>query len=452
MSSYKAHNYQDHSYQHILDNNHCGLFLDMGLGKTVITLTAINQLIYREAEVNRALIIAPKHVTRNVWKQEAQKWDHLKHLRVSIVWGTVAQRIKALRVKADVYVINRENVVWLVNLFQSRLPFDMLVIDELSSFKNHASKRFGALKLVRDQPKRIVGLTGTPAPNGLLDLWSQVYLLDKGERLEKNITGYRERYFRSEKVEGFVSSYHLRKGSANTIYEKIKDICISMKAEDYLALPPVIFNDIWIDLDESVKRQYDKFEEEQVLQLKEGEITALSAAALITKLLQFSNGAIYHPDRSFSELHSGKLEVLDDIIQEAQGENVMVFYSYRHDLIRIKAKYPYARELKTPQDIIDWNLGRIRLLVLHPASAGHGLNLQDGGHIMVWYGWIWSLELYLQAIARLARQGQLKSVIIHRLIARGTMDEEVRRVQALKLIGQNALMEATKALIQKYRT
>jgi len=451
---YQPHKYQDHGYKHIIDNKECGLFLDMGLGKTVITLTAINELIYRECEISRALVVAPKNVTKTVWKQEAAKWDHLKHMRISIVWGTEKERLSALREEADVYVINRENLVWLIQRFQGKFPFGMVVLDELSSFKNPASKRFKAMKIIRPRVKRIVGLTGTPAPNGLIDLWAQVYLLDQGERLEKTISGYRERYFAAEKQEGYVVySYRLRKDAEKTIYNKIGDICISMKAEDYLDLPPLIENDIILDLEDSVKNQYDKFEEDSVLELmNEPEITALNAAALTNKLLQFANGAIYHEDRSWTELHKSKLDALDEIIEEAQGQNVMVFYGYKHDLERIKKRFPQARTLKTPKDVEDWNLGKIPLLVLHPASAGHGLNLQDGGHIMVWFGLNWSLELYQQARARLMRQGQKLSVIMHRIICRGTMDEDVVSALSRKEQGQNALMEAIKVRVDRYKT
>lgn len=449
---YIPYNYQNHAYQHVIDNTHSGLFLDMGLGKTVITLTVLNRLIYQDCEIDRALIIAPKHVTRTVWKQEAQKWDHLKHLKISIVWGTEKERIAALRTKSDIYVINRENIVWLVKLFQSKFPFPMVVIDELSSFKNSKTQRFKSLKLVLNYMKRVVGLTGTPAPNSLIDLWSQVFLLDKGERLEKTVTGYRERYFTLKNPTEMYAGYRPRKGAEQIIYDKIADICISMKAKDYLDLPPVIHNNIFLQLDDEVFEQYEKFEEDSVMELIDGEIevTAMNAAALTNKLLQFANGAIYHDGKNYTELHNTKLDALEEIIEEAQGNSVIVFYSYRHDLERIKKRFTYARSLKHPSDIEEWNAGKIPLLVLHPASAGHGLNLQAGGHIMIWYGMNWSLELYLQAIARLVRQGQTKSVIIHRLIMEGTMDIKVVRSLEQKEKGQDALMEAVKALVLKY--
>lgn len=448
---YKPYAYQDHAGEHIWDTPYCGLFLDMGLGKTVITLTAINRMIYQELECEKVLIIAPKHVTRTVWKQEAAKWDHLKHLRVSIVWGDVPTRIKALRDKADIYVINRENLVWLVNLFQSKFPFRVVVIDELSSFKNHSSQRFKAAKRIRPQLKRLIGLTGTPAPNSLIDLWAPVFLMDQGQRLEENISGYRARYFAPEKAQGHtVFSYRLRKDSKQIIYDKISDICISMKSSDYLDLPPIIENDIHLEMDLATRVQYDQFEEDSIMELSGKEVTAMSAAALCTKLLQFSNGAIYHEDKTWSKIHDIKLDALKEILDDSFGQPVLLFYSFRHDLERIMAAYPHARQLKKPEDIVEWNEGKIPLMVAHPASAGHGLNLQAGGHIMVWFGLNWSLELYLQAIARLQRQGQKESVIIHRLIMENTMDIDVVHALEKKAAGQDALMEAVKARVMAY--
>lgn len=448
---YKPYDYQIFAGKRIRDITHGGLLLDMGLGKTVITLTELNRFIYREAEFDKALVIGPKNVILSVWQQEAKKWDHLKHLKFSVVWGDEPTRIRALRTKADIYLINRENVVWLVNLMQSSFyKFGMVVVDELSSFKNHASKRFKALKLVRPQIPRFVGLTGTPAPNGLIDLWAQVYLMDQGERLEKNITGYRERYFVAEKVEGYISTYRLRKEAEQAIYSKISDICVSMKSEDYLELPPLIENNIYVELSPAARKKYDDFEEEQVMLLKDKEITAMSAAALSTKLLQLANGAIYHEEKHYVELHQEKLDALENIIEEAQGQSMLVFYTYQHDLDRILKRFPKAKKLKTDKDIEDWNLGKIPILVAHPASAGHGLNLQHGGHILVWFGQTWSLELYQQAIKRLLRMGQKFPVIMHRIIARKTIDEKVIRALALKANGQEALMQAVKAIISEH--
>lgn len=444
--------YQVHAQQHMRANPYSGLFLDMGLGKTVIAATEIEWMHYQDMTVNRSLIIGPKRVIQSVWKQEFEKWDHLKHVKVSIVWGTLQQRLAALRVQADVYLINRENVVWLVSLFKSGWPFDNMVIDELSSFKNPASQRFKALKLILPYVKRITGLTGTPAPNGLLDLWSQIYLLDQGERLEKTIGAYRGRYFIARTVDSFIRGYTPRKEAIQNIYDKIGDICISMKSEDYLELPEIIINDIKLDFTPEMKARYLDFEKEQVMQILDQEITALSAGALTNKLLQFANGAVYSDGVNYAELHSQKLDALDDIIDEAQGNSVLIFYSYRHDAERIKKRFPKVRMLKTDQDIQDWNDGKIELMMAHPASAGHGLNLQSGGHIMVWFGLNWSLELYMQAIKRLHRQGQRNNVIVNRLLIRSTMDVDVARALLGKETGQDALMEAVKAIVDKYRS
>ncbi len=448
---YKPHHYQDFGFNHIMQNYFCGLFMDMGLGKTVVSLTAINALIYQEAEVERVLVVGTKRIVRGVWKQEAQKWDHLKHLKVSIVWGTPAERIAALRVKADVYLINRENLVWLVNLFQSKFPFKVVIIDESSSFKSHKSQRFKALKLVRKYIERIVLLTGTPAPNGLMDLWAQLFLLDEGERLEKTLTGYRERYFTLKNPGEMFSGYRPRKGAEQSIYEKIDDICISMKARDYLELPDLIENDIQVVLEKSIQDKYERFEEDCIMEIANQEITALNAAALNTKLMQFANGAIYHEDRSYSVLHDAKLDALEEIIDEANGNSVFVAYSFQHDLKRILKRFPHARMLNSPQDEEDWNMGKIPLLVAHPASAGHGLNLQNGGHIIVWFGLTWNLEHYQQFIARLMRQGQTLPVIVHRLITMGTIDEKAAISLLRKEREQDYLMEAIKALIIKHK-
>jgi len=448
---YKPHHYQEFGFNHIIDNPFCGLFMDMGLGKTVVSLTAINRLIYQEAEVERVLVVGTKRIVRGVWKQEAQKWEHLKHLKVSIVWGTPAERIAALRTKADVYLINRENLVWLVNLFQSKFPFKVVIIDESSSFKSHKSQRFKALKMVRKYIERMVLLTGTPAPNGLIDLWAQLYLLDEGERLEHTLSGYRERYFTLKNPGELFSGYRPRKGAEQSIYAKIEDICVSMKAKDYLELPKLIENDIQIVLDKHVQQQYDKFQEDCIMEIANTEITALNAAALNTKLMQFANGAIYHPDREFTVLHDSKLDALEEIIEEANGNSVFVAYSFQHDLKRIKKRFPHARMLNSPQDEEDWNNGKIELLVAHPASAGHGLNLQDGGHIIVWFGLTWNLEYYQQFIARLMRQGQKVPVIVHRLIAMGTIDEKAAISLLKKERNQDDLMEAIKALIDMYK-
>lgn len=456
MNESNLHNYQTFAVQHIISHPEAGLLLDMGLGKTVSTLTAIKKLMDEYLEVNKVLIIAPKRVAESTWCDEIEKWEHLKGLTVSKILGSQKQRKEALKASADIYTINRENVVWLVSHLQGYWPFDMVVIDELSSFKSSKSARFRALRLVRPKTNRIVGLTGTPAPNGLIDLWSQIYLLDMGERLERTITAYRTKYFRPGRTNGqIVFDYKLNNGSEEAIYKRIGDICISMKAEDYLQLPERIDRTVDVHLSEKLTKQYLEFEKEQVLALEneDGDIPAVNAAALSNKLLQFSNGAIYDSERNVHEIHSEKLEALEEIVEAANGQPVLVFYSFRHDVSRImrKLKSFHPKEIGGPDDIKAWNDGRLPLLLAHPASAGHGLNLQGGGHIIVWFGLPWSSELYQQANARLYRQGQSKPVIIHHLIAKGTMDEDVMKALGNKIDKQEALMQAVKARIQKWR-
>lgn len=458
---YEPHNYQGIAFDHIIDNPFCGIFMDMGLGKTVVTGTAINRLIWEEMEYDKALVIAPKHVTRSVWKQEMEKWDHLKHLKVSIVWGRTAQdRLNALKQKADIYVINRENLVWLVKLFQSKWPFPLVIVDELSSFKNHDTQRFKHLKMVRKRIHRLIGLTGTPAPNSLMDLWAPMYLLDQGQRLYPHITQFREKYFAPEKMDGYVvHSYRLKKGAEEEIYDKIRDICISMKARDYLDLPPYIENDIHLNMDEATYRKYEEFERESVIEVfgengDEVEVTALNAAALSNKLLQFSNGALYYENeegnRMWTEIHQEKLDALEEIMEELYGQNALISYTYQHDLIRIRKRFPYMRLLKTDKDIVDWNNGKIRGMLLHPASAAHGLNLQKGGNNLISFGLTYSAELYAQLIARLMRQGQTKPVVHHRLIMADAWDMKVVDVLNRKINDQDALMNAVKVLKDKH--
>lgn len=449
--------YQDFATNHIIENPYAGLLLDMGLGKTVSTLTAVNRLMYEDLEIDKTLVIAPKRVAEETWPEEVLKWDHLKHLRVSVVLGTESQRISALKVKADIYVINRENVAWLIGYYQSAFPFDMVVIDELSSFKSAKAIRFKALRRIRPMVKRVVGLTGTPAPNGLIDLWPQIYLLDMGERLGKTLTRYREAYFTPGRRNGHVVyNYNLNEGGEKAIYERISDICISMKAKDYLQLPERINRTVSIHLPPAVKSRYDDFEREQILALDNedlDEISAVNAAALSGKLLQFANGAIYDSNKDWHEIHRAKLEALDEIVEAANGQPVLVFYSFKHDLTRIQKhlrKYKPVK-LDTKEDIRNWNAGKTQLLLAHPASAGHGLNLQAGGNIIVWFGLTWSLELYQQANARLDRQGQTKPVIVHHLTVAGTMDEDVIKSTDRKAAGQDALMDAVKVRIIKHR-
>lgn len=456
MNESNLHNYQTFAVQHIINHPEAGLLLDMGLGKTVSTLTAIKKLMDEYLEVNKVLIIAPKRVAESTWGDEIEKWEHLKGLTVSKILGSQKQRKEALKASADIYTINRENVVWLVSHLQGYWPFDMVVIDELSSFKSSKSARFRALRLVRPKTNRVVGLTGTPAPNGLIDLWSQIYLLDMGARLERTITAYRTKYFRPGRTNGqIVFDYKLNNGSEEAIYKQIGDICISMKAEDYLQLPERIDRTVDVHLTEKLAEQYMEFEKEQVLALEneDGDISAVNAAALSNKLLQFSNGAIYDSERNVHEIHSEKLEALEEIVEAANGQSVLVFYSFRHDVSRImrKLKSFHPKEIGGPEDIKAWNNGNLPLLLAHPASAGHGLNLQGGGHIIVWFGLPWSSELYQQANARLYRQGQSKPVIIHHLIAKGTMDEDVMKALGNKIDKQEALMQAVKARIQKWR-
>lgn len=421
----------------------------MGLGKTVITLTAINELMLDRFDVRRVIVIAPKQVAEDTWTREASKWDHLKHLKISKVLGTPKQRLKALEANAHIYVINRENVVWLVNHYGKKWPFDMIVVDELSSFKASDSQRFRSLRKVRALSTRIVGLTGTPAPNSLIDLWPQLFLLDRGERLGETVGGYRRRYFnpgRSDPSRHIVFNWELKEGSDEEIHEAVGDICISMKAGDYLDTPKRFTNEVPVSLKPAQMKQYKELERELLLELSDGDIVAENAATLMGKLLQFAQGAVYDEDRVVHEFHREKLEALDLVLEEANGQPVLLFYSYKHDLARLMKKYPHAQKLKGSEQIAKWNAGEIPLLLAHPASAGHGLNLQDGGHIIVWFGLTWSLELYQQANARLDRQGQTESVIVHHLIAKGTADERVLKILTQKEQGQDALLLALKAI------
>ena len=449
---YKPYPYQTHATEHIIANNGCGLFLEMGLGKTVSTLTAIDELMNYAFEVTKVLVIAPKRVAEDTWITEASKWDHLKHLRLSLVLGTEKQRKAAIMTKADIYVINRENVCWLVSHYQAKFPFDMVVIDELSSFKSAKSARFKALRLIRGRVDRVVGLTGTPAPNGLIDLWAQLYLLDQGQRLGKTVTGYREKYFRPLRQNGHIVYEYGLKVEAQEIYNQIGDICISMKSADYLKLPEKIERDIPVKLTAEARQQYREFERDQVLALAESEtITAVTAAALTNKLLQFANGAVYDNEKEYHIVHDQKLDALDEIVDTATGP-LLVFYSYQHDRDRILRRFKKLSPvlLNSSKEIAAWNEGKIQMLIAHPAAAGHGLNLQAGGNTVIWFGLPWSLELYQQANARLHRQGQTRAVIIHRLITVGTMDEDVLKSLDQKAGGQDALMQAVKARIAKY--
>ena len=413
--------------------------------KTVITLTAINRLMYEEFEVSRVLVIAPKRVAEDTWTREHAKWDHLQHLKVSRILGTASQRMNALKADKDVYVIGRDNVVWLIEALAPNWPFDMVVIDELSSFKNPQAKRFRALRKVMPRVSRVVGLTGTPSPNGLMDLWAELYLLDRGERLERTLGAYREKYFKPGARSGYVVFKWLPvKGAEKQIRDRISDICVSMSAADYLTLPERIDNVIPVSLSKKELAAYRKMEEEQLLELGDDDmIVALNAAAVMTKLLQIANGSVYTASGAVERIHDAKLEALEEIVDTTDSP-VLVFYSFRHDLGAILGAIEGARTLEGPQDIADWNDGKIRVLLAHPASVGYGLNLQDGGHTIVWYGLTWSLELYQQANARLYRQGQEKPVIIHHLITEGTVDEQVMRALQAKDTSQAALLAALK--------
>lgn len=441
---YIPHDYQTRAKDFILEHPKAGMLLEMGLGKTVITLTAIDVLINELFEVDRVLVIAPKRVAEDTWTREHAKWDHLRHLRVSKVLGSPEQRRRALAVDADIYVIGRDNVVWLVEQCRQGWPFDMVVIDELSSFKNPQAKRFRALKKVIPKASRVVGLTGTPSANGLMDLWAEIYLLDRGERLGHTLGAYREKYFRPGARNGYVVfKWEPLRGSREKIEAAISDICISMSADDYLTLPKRIDNLIPVKLSPQKMKQYKTMEAEQLLHIDDEDVVALNAAAVMTKLLQIANGSVYSHEGNVVRLHDAKLEALLEIIDTTDSP-VLIFYSYKHDLAAIKAAIPGARTLDGPEDIAEWNAGRVQVLLAHPASVGYGLNLQEGGHVIVWYGLTWSLELYQQANARLYRQGQDKPVIIHHLIAEGTVDEQVMRALQEKDMSQAALMAALK--------
>ena len=453
---FKPHAYQAHCIRKIEEIPKLGLFLDMGLGKTVTTLTAVKDLKYNRFEVRKVLVIAPKKVAEGTWTKEKDKWDHTRMLRVSQVLGSQAKRIRALNTPADLYIINRENVVWLVDYYRNAWPFDMVIVDESSSFKSHKAKRFKALASVGGLISRMVELTGTPSPNGLEDLWAQVYLLDGGERLGKRYTQFRERYFQPDRrgPDGMVYSYEAKPGTQESILQKISDICISMKAEDYLQLPDITYHEIPVELDPKAKKAYLELERKMVLELPEDEeeISVASAAALSNKLLQLGNGAIYDEDRQYHEIHNCKIEAFLELIESLQGKPALVFYNFQHDRIRMlkaleKMKLR-VRELKTTQDEDDWNAGKIDVLLTHPASSAYGLNLQQGGNHVVWFGLTWNYELYTQANKRLHRQGQQEKVIVHHLICSGTRDEEVMDALQRKDDVQGWVMQSLKARIK----
>lgn len=448
---YSPHDYQAYAIDYIETHPIAAVFLDMGLGKTSITLTAIKNLLFDSFEVHKVLVIAPLRVARNTWTAEADKWDHLRSLICSVVVGTEKERIAALSIPADVYIINRENVKWLIEDSKTPFDYDMVVIDELSSFKSHTSKRFKSLVKVRPKLQRIVGLTGTPAPNGLMDLWAQFRLLDMGERLGRFLTQYRTAYFKPGQRNGqIVYSYIPLNGAEEAIYNRISDITISVRATEHLKMPELISSEYTVSLDEDEKEHYQNLKNELVLSLDDGEITASSAAALSGKLSQMANGAVYDDDGEVACFHDKKLDALEDIIEAANGKPLLIAYWYKHDYIRIKERLENCKIPFTPLDndesIKKWNKGEIAVALIHPASAGHGLNLQSGGSTLVWFGLTWSLELYQQTVARLWRQGQSsKTVVVQHIITAGTIDESILKALLNKEKTQNALIDAVRA-------
>lgn len=441
---FKPHNYQKTAIQHIIDNPRAGIFMDLGLGKTISTLTVINGLMH-DFEIAKTLIIAPKLVAEQTWPAEIAKWNHTKHLKVSVMSGSPARRLKALRAEADIYVVSRDNIAWLVETVgRGGWDFDMLVIDELSSFKNHASQRFKALKKVCYLSHRCVGLTGTPAPNSLLDLWSQLYLLDQGERLGKNITAYRQAYF-MQNYNGF--GYSLKPQYKDLIHEKISDICISMTAKDYLEMPERL--DIVKNFELQSMEKYKEFVRQEVLRLEDaGDITPVNAAAMYSKLLQYANGAVYDAEKNVHVVDSTKLDMLEDMVESLQGEPLLVWYNFQSDRDRILKRIKNATAMPKGAEAVEmvekWNRGEVEVLLAHPASIGHGVNLQYGGHYMTWFGLPWSLELYQQAVGRLDRQGQVKAVVNTALVASGTVEEIVLQRLGDKTATQNDLIDALK--------
>lgn len=452
---FNPHKYQKYATQFIKKNPIAALLLDMGLGKTIITLTAIHDLMFDSFEVQKVLIIAPLRVARDTWSAEIEKWELLKNLTYSVAVGTVEERISALKQKADIYIINRENIQWLVE--ESGIPFDyqMIVIDELSSFKNHQTKRFKALMKVRPKAKRIVELTGTPSSNGLMDLYAEFRLLDMGERLGRFIGQFRNTYFQPDKRNGMiVYSYKPLPYAEDAIYEKISDITISMRAVDHLNMPELIMSEYCVEMSAEEKEKYMELKKELILELPDSEVTAANAASLSNKLSQMANGAIYDDEKNIISIHDRKLDALEDIIEAANGKTILVAYWFKHDLERIKERLhrlhiPFSTMDKS-DSIKKWNNGELPVALIHPASAGHGLNLQSGGSCLVWFGLTWSLELYQQTNARLWRQGQKSAtVVIQHIITKGTVDERIMKALQDKDETQTALMEAVKAEIAR---
>lgn len=448
--------YQRYCIDRIISNPYLGLMLDMGLGKTVITLTALHELKYLRWSIRKALIIAPKKVAEKTWSDEAAKWDHLSRLRVSVALGNLQQRIAALETPADVYVINRENTQWIVEYYGHDWPFDVVVLDESSSFKNHQAKRFKAMKAIRPRVRRLIELTGTPSPHGLTDLWAQLYLLDGGKRLGRTISVYRDLYFEPDKRNRTtIFSYAPREGADAEIHKQIADICISMKAEDYLQLPELIYEDIPVVLDAPARKAYDRMERDMLLEIGDELISATTAATLTGKLLQLCNGAVYNEDGKAQEIHRCKIEALLETVEQLGGQHAIIYYYYQHDRDRLLSALSKTglrvRVYRGAQDSDDWNAGQIDLLLAQPASCGYGLNLQDGGHHVIWFGLTWALEEYQQANKRLHRQGQKYPVIVHRLVVRGGQDEDVIKSLESKDGAQESLLAALKARIDKVK-
>ena len=446
--------YQQYCINRIITDPYLGLFLDMGLGKTVITLTGLHSLKYYYWQIRKVLIIAPKKVAESTWCKEADKWEHLKNLRISVVLGTAKQRLTALNADADIYIINRENTQWLVEYYGHNWPFDVVVLDESSSFKNHQAKRFKALKAIRPRINRIIELTGTPSPHGLTDLWAQIFLLDGGKRLGRTISVYRDMFFVPDKRnQTTIFSYTPKEGAAEEIYRLISDICISMKAEDYLELPDLIYEDIPVKLDAKAQKAYQQMERDMLLEVDDDLVTATTAATLTGKLLQLCNGAVYDEDGSVVPVHDCKLEVFMETIEQLNGQHALVFYYYQHDKDRILAALEKTglkvKVYTDSKDETEWNAGNIDILLAHPASCGYGLNLQEGGHHVIWFGLTWALEEYQQANKRLHRQGQQFPVIVHRLITLGGVDEDVIKSLEGKDNAQENLLQALKARIDK---
>lgn len=446
---FKPYDYQAYAIDKIIDNKRFGLFLDMGLGKTVSTLTAIEQLKYDYLDVDKVLVIAPKRVAEDTWAQEVDKWTHLTHLDVSLVLGTPKQREQALERNADIYVTNKENTKWICERFKKDWPFDMVVIDELSTFKNSDSQRFKILKKKWSLFDRFVGLTGTPAPKNIMDLWAQIYLIDGGERLGKFKTHFRQRYFYpTHQISDNVFNWELKSGSKDEIYKMISDVTVSMESKDYLKMPERVDTVKEAKLSKKERALYDELEQNMVIENDiddDKDIVALNSASLSNKLLQMSNGAVYADDGSITHIHDKKLELLDEIVEESQGQPILVMYNYKHDKERLLERYSFAETLDSDNYMERWNSGEIQMLITHPASAGHGLNLQYGGSIMVWFGLTWNLEYYEQANARLYRQGQKKTTVIHHLLTENSIDQKVYESLKNKKLGQNELMNAVKA-------